>query len=242
MTAHTFWVIVYCLGLVVFVNRYLGGIILRKLRGEHFDETRDDYEPMVTAVIPMFNEGVAIRETLQSLLDANYPHTKLRVICVDDCSTDDSYEHAREIAKKSNGRLKVIRNRHNMGKRRSIINAVRESDSEIIVSVDSDVVVDAEAIRQLVRRFVVDDIAAVGGWVDVRNKNQNWLTRMQVIKYWYGYNFLKNIEWGFRRVMCLSGCLTAYRRKVLVELEPVLEDRSIMGVPIKYGEDRFLTR
>src|SRR5687767_2104698 len=118
MTAHTFWVIVYCLGLVVFVNRYLGGVILRKLRGNHFDETIDDYEPTVTAVIPMFNEGVAIKETLQSLLDANYPAAKLKVICVDDCSTDDSYEIAREFAKKSGGRLKVIRNRVNMGKRR----------------------------------------------------------------------------------------------------------------------------
>jgi cellulose synthase/poly-beta-1,6-N-acetylglucosamine synthase-like glycosyltransferase len=242
MTTHTFWVIVYCLGLVVFVNRYLGGVILRKLRGDQFDETIDDYEPTVTAVIPMFNEGVAIRETLQSLLDANYPAAKLKIICVDDCSTDDSYELAREFAKQSGGRLKVIRNRVNMGKRRSIISAVRQTDSEIIVSVDSDVVVDSEAIRQLIRRFVSDQIAAVGGWVDVRNKKQNWLTRMQVIKYWYGYNFLKNIEWGFRRVMCLSGCLTAYRRTVLMELEPVLEHREILGVPIKYGEDRFLTR
>jgi cellulose synthase/poly-beta-1,6-N-acetylglucosamine synthase-like glycosyltransferase len=242
MTGHTFWVIVYCLGLVVFVNRYLGGVILRRLRGDQFDETRDDYEPTVTAVIPMFNEGAAIKETLQSLLDSQYPGTKLKVICVDDCSTDESYEHAREVAKKSGGRLKVIRNRSNLGKRRSIIRAVRETDSEIVVSVDSDVVVDPQAIRQLVRRFVGDKIAAVGGWVDVRNKKQNWLTRMQVVKYWYGYNFLKNIEWGFRRVMCLSGCLTAYRRSVLIELEPVLEERSILGVPIKYGEDRFLTR
>jgi cellulose synthase/poly-beta-1,6-N-acetylglucosamine synthase-like glycosyltransferase len=29
---------------------------------------------------------------------------------------------------------------------------------------------------------------------------------------------------------------------VLVELEPVLEQRAVLGVPIKYGEDRFLTR
>ncbi len=243
MTGHAFWVIVYGLGMIVFVNRYLGGVLLRRIRGTQFDETRDDYEPTVTAVIPMFNEGAAIKETLQSLLDSAYPSTKLKVICVDDASTDDSYEHAREVAKKSNGRLKVIRNRANLGKRRSIIRAVRESaDSEVIVSVDSDVVVDPHAVRQLIRRFTTDRIAAVGGWVDVRNKNQNWLTRMQVVKYWYGYNFLKNIEWGFRRVMCLSGCLTAYRRSVLVELEPVLEDRSILGVPIKYGEDRFLTR
>jgi cellulose synthase/poly-beta-1,6-N-acetylglucosamine synthase-like glycosyltransferase len=242
MTTHVLWVILHSLAVVVFVNRYVAGIILRLARGKKWDEARDDYEPTVTAVIPMFNEGAAIKETLQSLLDSDYPHAKLRVICVDDCSTDDSYEHAREVAKKSGGRLKILRNRANLGKRRSIIRATREADSEIIVSVDSDVVVDTNAVRQLMRRFTDDRIAAVGGWVDVRNKQDNWLTRMQVVKYWYSYYFMKNLEWGFRRVMCLSGCLTAYRRKVLVELEPVLEQRSVLGVPIKYGEDRFLTR
>jgi cellulose synthase/poly-beta-1,6-N-acetylglucosamine synthase-like glycosyltransferase len=242
MTTHVLWVIVHSLAVVVFVNRYIAGIILRIARGKNWDESRDDYEPTVTAVIPMFNEGAAIKETLQSLLDSAYPHDKLKVICVDDRSTDDSYEHARELAKKSGGRLKILRNRVNLGKRRSIIRATREADTEIIVSVDSDVVVDADAVRQLVRRFTDDRIAAVGGWVDVRNKHDNWLTRMQVVKYWYSYFFMKNLEWGFRRVMCLSGCLTAYRRAVLVELEPVLEQRSVFGVPIKYGEDRFLTR
>jgi cellulose synthase/poly-beta-1,6-N-acetylglucosamine synthase-like glycosyltransferase len=242
MTTHVLWVIVHCLAVVVFVNRYVAGIILRITRGKTWDETRDDYEPTVTAVIPMFNEGAAIKETLKSLLDSSYPGHKLQVVCVDDCSSDDSYEQAREVARASGGRLKVVRNLVNLGKRRSINRAVRETDAEVIVSVDSDVVVDKEAVRQLVRRFTDPQIKAVGGWVDVRNKHDNWLTKMQVVKYWYGYFFLKNLEWGFKRVMCLSGCLTAYKRDVLVELEPVLEKREILGVPIKYGEDRYLTR
>jgi cellulose synthase/poly-beta-1,6-N-acetylglucosamine synthase-like glycosyltransferase len=242
VTTHVLWVIVHSLAVVVFVNRYVAGMLLRLSKRKTWDETRDDYEPTITAVIPMFNEGAAIKETLQSLLDSDYPAHKLNVICVDDCSTDNSYECAREIAKTSNGRLEIIRNRLNLGKRRSIIRATREATAEIIVSVDSDVVVDKPAVRQLIRRFTDDKIAAVGGWVDVRNKQENWLTRMQVVKYWYSYFFMKNLEWGFRRVMCLSGCLTAYRRAVLVELEPVLETRQVLGVPIKYGEDRFLTR
>jgi cellulose synthase/poly-beta-1,6-N-acetylglucosamine synthase-like glycosyltransferase len=65
---------------------------------------------------------------------------------------------------------------------------------------------------------------------------------MQAIKYYFGYEYLKNLERAFSSVMCLSGCLTAYRRHVLMELEPILEDRNVFGVPIKYGEDRFLTR
>nr|HEX4319077.1 glycosyltransferase [Kofleriaceae bacterium] len=236
------WVCVHALAIVVFVNRYVAGLILRVVRGSNWDEAIDGFEPTVTAVIPMFNEGKAIQETIQSLLDSDYPAAKLRVVCVDDCSTDDSLEMAREMARKSGGRCTVIRNRVNLGKRRSITRAVRKCESEIIVSVDSDVVVDKDAVRQLCRRFTSPRIAAVGGWVDVRNKQENWLTRMQVVKYWYGYFFLKNLEWGFRRVMCLSGCLTAYRRDVLVQLEPVLEKRTILGVDIKYGEDRFLTR
>ena len=243
MNTHVLWVLVHSLAVLVFVNRYVAGLVLRTWRGRNWDQVRpDNWEPTVTAVIPMYNEGAAIKETLQSLLDADYPAHKLRVVCVDDCSNDDSYEQARSVARGSGGRLKILRNRVNLGKRRSINRAVRETDSEIIVSVDSDVVVDPDAIKQLMRRFTHDRIAAVGGWIDVRNKHDNWLTRMQTVKYWYAYYFMKNLEWGFRRIMCLSGCLTAYRRKVLVELEPVLEKRSILGVPIKYGEDRFLTR
>ncbi len=242
MTSYVLWTLVKLLALVVFINRYVAGVIIRILRGKKWDETRDDFEPSVTVIIPMFNEGEAIKETLTSLLASEYPREKLEIVVVDDCSTDNSYELAREFARGTNGQLRVIRNRHNLGKRRSINRAVAASTSEIIVSVDSDVVVDPNAIKELTRRFVDDRIAAVGGWVDVRNKHDNWLTRMQTIKYWYGYYFLKNLEWGFRRVMCLSGCLTAYRRHVLVELEPILEQRSILGVSIKYGEDRFLTR
>jgi cellulose synthase/poly-beta-1,6-N-acetylglucosamine synthase-like glycosyltransferase len=124
-----------------------------------------------------------------------------------------------------------------------INHAVREAeDAEIIVSVDSDVIVDPGAVRALVARFTADDIAAVGGRVHVSNANQNWLSRMQTIKYFFGQEMLKNLERSLHSVMCLSGCLTAYRRRVLVELEPILEQRAVFGVPIKYGEDRFLTR
>jgi cellulose synthase/poly-beta-1,6-N-acetylglucosamine synthase-like glycosyltransferase len=75
----------------------------------------------------------------------------------------------------------------------------------------------------------------------VSNPNENWLTKLQTIKYYFGQEHLKNLERGLRSVMCLSGCLTAYRRSVLMELEPILENRNILGVSIKYGEDRFLT-
>jgi cellulose synthase/poly-beta-1,6-N-acetylglucosamine synthase-like glycosyltransferase len=229
-------IVVLSLGLVVFA----GPILARLFRGNAESDVADDYEPTVTVVTPMFNEGEGIRRTIRSILAQNYPSAKLSIIIVDDCSTDESYQHAVDELRHST-RAVVLRNKVNLGKRCSINRAVRKSASEIIVSVDSDVILDPDAVRNLVRRFTSPRIAAVGGRVDILNR-ENWLTRMQAVEYYFGYQFLKGLERAFRAVMCLSGCLTAYRRSVLLELEPLLERRNILGVAIKYGEDRFLTR
>ena len=226
---------------IVFLNRYVFGLYLRLARGKKVDERRDGYEPVVTVVVPLFNEGRTIYNTIVSLAKVDYPKDKYNVTIIDDCSTDDSYEWACKAASEFEY-VRVIKNPHNMGKRRGINRAVRQAvNSEIIVSVDSDVIIYPTAIKELVARFVAPDIAAVGGRVHVSNPNDNWLTKMQTIKYFYGQEFLKNLERSLDSVMCLSGCLTAYRRSVLLELEPILENRNILGVPIKYGEDRYLT-
>jgi cellulose synthase/poly-beta-1,6-N-acetylglucosamine synthase-like glycosyltransferase len=230
------------LGLVLFFNRYIANVAVKMLRRNVFEERDPSFEPTVTVVVPMFNEGPGIRATLESLLAVEYPSEKYEIVVIDDCSTDDSYQHASAVARKSAGRLRVLRNTKNMGKRRSINRAVLLSRSEIIVSVDSDVIIDKAAIRGLVVRFTKPEIAAVGGKVDIGNKHDNWLTKMQAVKYWYSYHSIKSLEWAFQRVACLSGCLTAYRRSVLLELHDTLEHRSFCGVSIKYGEDRYLTR
>jgi len=232
---------IYLFILLVFANRYLFGFYLAMAKGKKFDARVAGYEPTITVVVPLYNEGRSIYDTIKSLVRLEYPADKLSITVVDDCSTDDSHEWACRAASEHSN-VTVLRNPFNMGKRKGINHAVRQSRSEIIVSVDSDVIVFPTALRELVARFTGPEVAAVGGRVHVSNPNQNWLTRLQTIKYYFGQEHLKNLERALRSVMCLSGCLTAYRREVLIQLEPVLENRNILGIPIKYGEDRFLTR
>jgi len=236
---------IYLFIFIVFLNRYVFGFYLTVVRRKKIDETIEGFEPTVTVVVPLYNEGKSIYDTIVSLVKLDYPSNKLEITVVDDCSTDDSYEWAckaaRDLSLTGGASVRVLRNPHNMGKRKGINYAVRESRAEIIVSVDSDVIIFPTALRELVARFVGPEIAAVGGRVHVSNPNENWLTRLQTIKYYFGQEHLKNLERGLRSVMCLSGCLTAYRRHVLMELEPILENRNILGISIKYGEDRFLT-
>ena len=231
---------IYLFIFIVFLNRYVFGFYLSRVKGKKLDETIAGFEPTITIVVPLFNEGPSIYDTIVSLVSLEYPADKLEVIVVDDCSTDDSCAWACKAAAQYPN-VKVLRNEVNMGKRKGINAAVRASRAEVIVSVDSDVIVFPSALRELVARFTTPQIAAVGGRVHVSNPNENWLTRLQTIKYYFGQEHLKNLERSLDSVMCLSGCLTAYRRSVLIQLEPILENRHVMGVPIKYGEDRYLT-
>lgn len=232
---------IHLLILIVLTNRYVLGALLKRIRATTVDPVQPGFEPRVAIVIPLYNEGEGIRPTIESLLRLDYPKEKLEIVVVDDCSTDDSHLVARKAAE-GHSNVLVLQLPQNQGKRQAIIHGTRHTSAEIIVTVDSDVQVDSRALRELVSRFSEPKIAAVGGRTYVRNRDENWLTRMVEIKFYFAQEWLKDIERSFRSVLCLSGCLTAYRREVLVELEPILANRNIFGVPIKYGEDRFLCR
>lgn len=234
--AHASFILVALL----FLNRYITGSLLRHLKtaNRRLDES---YEPTVTVVVPCYNEGKTIHDTLRSLASLEYPREKFSIVVMDDASDAVTVDWLRR-AEVDFDCVTVVYQAKNQGKRLNIAEAVREATSEIILSVDSDCLLEPDALRKLLRHFTNPSVVAVGGVVRAMNADDNWLSRMQAVKYWVGYEYLKNLEDAFDQVMCLSGCLTAYRRHVLIELEPVLMARNFLGMPIKYGEDRFLTR
>jgi len=231
----------HLLCVLVVGNRYVAGPLARSLLGPAFDRTVDGELPSVAFVVPLFNEGRGIVDTIESFLEQDYPKDRLSVVVVDDCSTDDSYAWACRAAR-GRPNVTILRSPVNQGKRKAINQAVRHTTADVVISVDSDVVLDRRAVRELVRRFASPRIAAVGGRTYVSNRDANVLTRMVEVKFHFSQEWLKDLERACRSVVCLSGCLTAYRREVLVRLEPILARRNIAGVPIKYGEDRFLTQ
>jgi cellulose synthase/poly-beta-1,6-N-acetylglucosamine synthase-like glycosyltransferase len=229
--------------LVVFTNRYILGSVFRiSDRRTQVDYGRDPpIWPTVTIVVPVYNEGSHVLQTARSFNNLVYPKDKLSVVFVDDCSTDDTYSHLLE-AERLYPWMKVTQNPHNMGKRLGIKRAVLSAHTDLVMSVDSDVIVDRDALHELVRHLYTSGVDAVGGCVYVSNADENWLTRMQAVKYWIGYQFLKNVENNFSHIMCLSGCLTLYRRSALLAVDEDVEHRTFLGDDVKYGEDRFLTR
>jgi cellulose synthase/poly-beta-1,6-N-acetylglucosamine synthase-like glycosyltransferase len=229
--------------LIVFTNRYVYGSLLRLLdrRTESTHDVDPPEWPTVAIIVPVFCEGDSVLQTAASFAQLDYPRDKLQVVFIDDVSTDDTYQHLQEACRRYPW-MKLLQNPYNIGKRLGIKNAVRDLDVDLIMSVDSDVIVESNVVRELTRHMYSTGSDAVGGCVFVSNAQETWLTRMQAVKYWIGYQFLKNVENTYSHVMCLSGCLTLYKRHVLLAVDGELNSRSFLGDEVKYGEDRFLTR
>ncbi|HEV3036897.1 MAG TPA: glycosyltransferase family 2 protein [Candidatus Angelobacter sp.] len=241
MALGLIWLIMFLCLLITIIKYTLGAILKWSVRGAKIKKDFG-YQPTVSVVIPCYNEGQAVYEAIESLSRSNYPTGKFEVIAQDDCSVDDSYQWMLKAQRDFTGiRIIVDRNAVNSGKARTVCNALRHSNAEIIISVDSDCIFDSEVIRELTSCFCEPNMGAVGGRVGVRNPNDNTITAIQTFIYYAAFHLYKVPENWTRSVGCISGCLFAIRREILLKIEPMLRERNWFGIPVNQGEDRFMT-
>ena len=94
-----------------------------------------DNLPEISVLMPVYNGGDFVSEAIASILDQTFDNIEL--IAVDDASTDGSLKILEDYSKKD-GRIKVIKNKENMGLTRSLIRAVGMADGKYIARQDSD--------------------------------------------------------------------------------------------------------
>jgi hyaluronan synthase len=235
------WLIL-TLCLLISVIKYTLALILKwSVPGAKIEKDYT-YQPMVSVVMPCYNEGQTVYETIESISRSNYPNNRFEVIAQDDCSADSSHEWMLQAQRDfTNIQIRVGRNDVNSGKARTVCNALCHSTAEIIISIDSDCIFHPDAIRELTACFSEAKIGAVGGRVGVRNANASTITAIQTLVYYAAFQLYKIPENWTRSVGCISGCLFAIRRELLLHIEPKIRNRHWFGIPVNQGEDRFLT-
>lgn len=198
-------------------------------------------EPHVAIVMPGFNEQEAIATSLRSLLALDYPEAKLEIVAVNDGSTDGTLGEMRRVAAEAGGRVHVIDLATNQGKRAAMAAGIRATEAAIIAFVDSDSVLEPDALRVLMQRFDDERVGAVCGHADVLNVRATWLTRMQAVRYFVAFRVVKAAESIFNAVTCCSGCFSAYRREAILPHLDWWEHQTFLGKPSTFGDDRSLT-
>jgi hyaluronan synthase len=197
-------------------------------------------QPHVAVVMPAFNEQDAIARSIRSILALDYPADKLDVVVVNDGSTDGTLSAIMSVARESS-RVRIIDFPQNQGKRAAMAAGIRATEAEIIAFVDSDSVLDADAMQVLVQDFADPAVGAVCGHADVLNVRESWLTRMQAVRYFVAFKVVKAAESVFSAVTCCSGCFSAYRRSAIMPRLDWWENQRFLGIPSTFGDDRSLT-
>jgi hyaluronan synthase len=203
---------------------------------------KKDYnlKPRVSVLLPCFNEGKHVFDTIKSIISNKYPTELIEVIAVDDCSADDSFKWLQKAAKQYSN-VKAFRNEVNSGKHHSLSRALKESSGEIIICIDSDCIFDVNAVSELTACFTDPRIAAVGGRVGINNTMENIITQCQTLVYYYAFQIIKMTQNYTRNVTCISGCLFAVRRERFLEIEEQVKKRNWFGIGVRDGEDRYMT-
>ena len=203
-----------------------------------------DRLPSVTVIVPAFNEGALVARTLDHLAEADYPAERLNIIVVDDGSTDDTWAHIRGAAHRIGSRVTALHFDENRGKRWALWEGFRRGTGDVFVTVDSDSLVEPDAIRALVSPIVADPgVGAVAGNVRVLNRGDGLIPRMLAVRYVMTFDYKRAAQsmMGGGAVFCVAGALAAYRRSAVM---PVLDrwlHQTYLGGQARAGEDHAMT-
>ncbi len=145
----------------------------------NLESPQSSWEPMVSILIPAYNEEDIIADTVESLMGMDYSNKE--VIIVDDGSTDGTLEVAKEAAE---GEEDVrILTKENGGKPDALNYGLDYCEGELVFSLDADSIPKEGAIRNMISHFEKDDrVMAVVPTLKVMEPSNIW-EKAQAVEY-----------------------------------------------------------
>jgi len=203
-------IILYNYTIFVIINTILLPLFfittIKNLPSSYFEK---NYTPKLTVVIPAFNEEKIIKQTVQSVIDADYP--KKEIIVVNNNSTDNT----KKILEKYQNKILVL-DEPRKGKVNAINRGIQCAKGDIIVILDADTRVLHNTLAKIVIPFVNYKIGAVTGNVKVDNRS-NLIEKIQVPDYNVSMNLARGVLSLYGTMPIISGAFGAFRKSAIVE-------------------------
>lgn len=171
--------------------------IARPIRPNIFEVVNGGQLPLISVIIPAYNEEASIGDAIESVLNQSYPNTE--IIVVDDGSTDRTLNIVSRYVEENRGRVKLIRHEGNSGKFEALNTGAKNAGGEYVYHMDADTVLDYDNIEKIIPLFNDKRIGAAASMVSISNDG-NILTKLQKIEYLfeqlivrYGQSMSKNV-------------------------------------------------
>jgi hyaluronan synthase len=197
--------------------------------------------PRLTVIIPAYNEGAMVLQSIESAARADYPRERLEILVIDDGSKDDTWSYISEAAARHPGLVTALRQPRNMGKREALALGFARARGEVLVTIDSDSVIERDALLAIAGPFRDARVGAVAGNVRVYNRRQGLIPRMLHVRFVISFDMRRAAESVYRNVYCCPGALTALRAEAVRSVFPRWRSQSFLRSRCTFGEDRAMT-
>ena len=166
----------------------------------------DNDLPEVTLMICAFNEEEVVKEKMENIRQLDYPKDKLCVMWVTDGSDDHSNELLRQYDE-----VTLVYTPERRGKAAAMKHGLEENKAGIVVFTDANTMLNANAIREIVRQFMREDVGCVAGEKRVAARSDGQVAAEGEGLYWKYESTLKRWDSELYSAMGAAGELFAVR-------------------------------
>ena len=183
-------------------------------RKEHLPLKKLDNDTNITIIIPGLNEEVGFKNTIESIIKTNFPQDKIKIICIDDGSTDNT----QSVLKSYKKYITIISNKKNIGKAKSINNTLKFVKTKYFAILDADSIISENSIRKILEKLDSDKKEIYGlSMIKLKPTNyKNLWERFQLIEYLLA-GFYRNLLFKVGLLHMSNGVLSVFRTKFFKE-------------------------
>ena len=195
----------------------------------HLDSVKD-VTPQTSVVVPAWNEALVIGDTVDRLMDLDYPDQALRVYVVDDASNDGTGEIMQAKQNQYPGRVfHLRRTQGGQGKAQTLNHGLdvilAEDWSEAILIMDADVIFERDALRKMARHLGDPEVGAVTAYIKEGSENSNYLKRFIGFEYVTAQAAARRAQNVIGALICLAGGAQLHSRTNLEEIGGRIDTR-----------------
>ena len=174
--------------------------------------------PSLTCIIPCFNEEKTIEKKLRNTISLHYPVAKIKIVVVDDGSTDKTAELVRSFKN-----VTLITHVERKGKSAALNSAMQMVDTEFVFFSDANALLNKEALQLMMAHFAIEKVGGVAGEKKI-GPSANIVTAEGW--YWQYESFLKKLDAAFYSVVSATGEAFALRTALFKPIQEgvILDD------------------
>ena len=205
----------------------LGSVILLIRRNRRHRSVRKEIKvfPEISLIIPVYNSADTLFQCIESINNSTYPNERIRIFLVNNKGQDNSFDVYADCQRRFPDLLMQWMNAE-QGKSRALNLALYNSDGKYIINLDSDGVLEKNALVNMITKFEADtDLNCMTGAI---------LTMPKLIMQYKGFfpRLLRNLEFmeyaqaflagrsyasEMNAVYTLSGAFSAFRKSAVLK-------------------------